>query len=159
MRSALYEWPFAMHLLWEFRCIIDVLLEGIMGLMVAGDFATVLLGIKTEAVCVFVIRGESVFAVALHVRVISVSFHHHFAIILVSCTVMNGCAVRTREANRLSRCFCAVPSSLVGDITKSRKLLPTCDCDRRPYKDRLSRDLCFAGGRQQHAQMWTGHAN
>ena len=40
MRSALYEWPFAMHLLWEFRCIIDVLLEGIMGLMVAGDFAT-----------------------------------------------------------------------------------------------------------------------
>jgi len=27
-------------LLWEFRCIIDVLLEGIMGLMVAGDFAT-----------------------------------------------------------------------------------------------------------------------
>ena len=42
MRSALYEWPFAMHLLWEFRCIIDVLLEGIMGLMVAGDFATIL---------------------------------------------------------------------------------------------------------------------
>ena len=40
MRSALYEWPFTMHLLWEFRCIIDVLLEGIMGLMVAGDFAT-----------------------------------------------------------------------------------------------------------------------
>ena len=40
MRSALYEWPFAMHLLWEFRCIIDALLEGIMGLMVAGDFAT-----------------------------------------------------------------------------------------------------------------------
>jgi len=32
-----------MHLLWEFRCIIDVLLEGIMGLMVAGDFATTLL--------------------------------------------------------------------------------------------------------------------
>jgi len=29
-----------MHSLWEFRCIIDVLLEGIMGLMVAGDFAT-----------------------------------------------------------------------------------------------------------------------
>jgi len=27
-------------LLWEFRCIIDVLLKGIMGLMVAGDFAT-----------------------------------------------------------------------------------------------------------------------
>ena len=41
MRSALYEWPFTMHLLWEFRCIIDVLLKGIMGLMVAGDFATV----------------------------------------------------------------------------------------------------------------------
>jgi len=41
MRSALYEWPFAMRLLWEYRCIIDVLLEGIMGLMVAGDFATV----------------------------------------------------------------------------------------------------------------------
>jgi len=40
MRSALYEWPFTMHLLWEFRCIIDVLLKGIMGLMVAGDFAT-----------------------------------------------------------------------------------------------------------------------
>ena len=36
----MYEWPFTMHLLWEFRCIIDVLLEGIMGLMVAGDFAT-----------------------------------------------------------------------------------------------------------------------
>ena len=35
MRSALYEWPFAMHLLWEYRRIIDVLLEGIMGLMVA----------------------------------------------------------------------------------------------------------------------------
>ena len=44
MRSALYEWPFTMHLLWEFRCIIDVLLEGIMGLMVAGDFATVPIG-------------------------------------------------------------------------------------------------------------------
>jgi len=29
-------------LLWEFRCIIDVLLKGIMGLMVAGDFATLL---------------------------------------------------------------------------------------------------------------------
>ena len=40
MRSALYEWPFTMHLLWQFRCIIDVLLEGITGLMVAGDFAT-----------------------------------------------------------------------------------------------------------------------
>ena len=40
MRSALHEWPFTMHLLWEFRCIIDVLLEGIMGLMVPGDFAT-----------------------------------------------------------------------------------------------------------------------
>jgi len=40
MRSALYEWPFTMHLLWEFRCIIGALLEGIMGLMVAGDFAT-----------------------------------------------------------------------------------------------------------------------
>ena len=39
-RQALYEWPFTMHLLGEFRCIIDVLLEGIMGLMVAGDFAT-----------------------------------------------------------------------------------------------------------------------
>ena len=42
MRSALYEWPFTMHLLWEFRCIIGVLLEGIMGLMVAGDFATLI---------------------------------------------------------------------------------------------------------------------
>ena len=41
MRSALYEWPFTMHLLWEFRCIIDVLLDGIMGLMVAEDFATI----------------------------------------------------------------------------------------------------------------------
>jgi len=44
MRSALYEWPFTMHLLWELRRIIDVLLEGIMGLMVAGDFATFALG-------------------------------------------------------------------------------------------------------------------
>ena len=49
MRSALYEWPFTMHLLWEFRFIIDVLLEGIMGLMVLGDFATVSL-----FVCLFV---------------------------------------------------------------------------------------------------------
>jgi len=47
MRSALYEWPFAMHLLWEYRRIIDVLLEGIMGLMVAGDFATLVLKFLT----------------------------------------------------------------------------------------------------------------
>ena len=48
MRSALYEWPFTMHLLWEFRCIIDVLLEGIMGLMVAGDFATKLISERND---------------------------------------------------------------------------------------------------------------
>ena len=47
MRSALYEWAFTMHLMWEFRCIIDVLLEGIMGLMVAGDFATSMADIQS----------------------------------------------------------------------------------------------------------------
>ena len=57
MRSALYEWPFTMHLLWEFRCIIDVLLEGIMGLMVAGDFATVLkVESETEVGLIIVLR-------------------------------------------------------------------------------------------------------
>jgi len=46
MRSALFEWPFVMHLLWEFRCII----RGYYGIDGRGRFRYNIIGVRRHDV-------------------------------------------------------------------------------------------------------------